>query len=217
MLVFTGMPLRYPYAVITKVLLFLEGGMAGRALLHRMAAVVLMGLCVYHLFYVLFSRRGHEDFLQMIPGRKDLGDFINTIKYYFGLSREPSKYGRFSYVEKFEYMAVAWGSVVMAATGLMLWFENTAMMILPKWALDIARVVHSYEALLAFLAIIIWHFYNVHLNPSAFPMSRIWLNGKISEEEMLRDHPLEYEEIMRERQGEYAEVEADGPPGPVDG
>jgi cytochrome b subunit of formate dehydrogenase len=74
------------------------------------------------------------------------------------------------------------------------------------WALDIIRIVHGFEAILAFLAIIIWHMYNVHLNPDVFPMSKVWITGKISKEEMMEHHPLEYEEIIRERR-EKAEVE----------
>ena len=87
----------------------------------------------------------------------------------------------------------------MIFTGLLLWLEDEAMLVLPKWTLDIARVVHSYEALLATLAIIIWHFYNVHLNPDNFPMSWTWLTGKISKEKMIHHHPLEYEKIVAER------------------
>jgi cytochrome b subunit of formate dehydrogenase len=94
----------------------------------------------------------------------------------------------------------------MIVTGLVLWFEEQAMMIRPKWSLDIARVVHSYEAVLAFLAIIIWHFYHVHLNPEVFPMSRIWLDGKISEHDMKEHHPLEYERITGSAEEELAEI-----------
>lgn len=107
------------------------------------------------------------------------------------------KFDRFNFIEKFEYLALAWGSVVMIVTGFALWFQDQAMVVLPKWTLDIAKVIHSYEALLAFLAIIIWHFYHVHLNPEVFPMSRVWLSGEISEHEMKTLHPLEYERIMK--------------------
>jgi hypothetical protein len=88
---------------------------------------------------------------------------------------------------------VYWGIVVMIGSGLILWFLETSLQFLPKFAADIAREAHSDEGLLATLAIIIWHFYNVHLNPEHFPMNRTFWTGMISEEEMRRHHPLEYE------------------------
>ena len=197
-LMITGMPVRYHEAKISKLLILLQGGMAGREVLHRVGALVLIGLCVYHLAYVLLSRKGHEDFLALMPTKKDISDLFTNLKWYFGLWKERALGHRFTYIEKFEYWAVVWGSVIMVFTGLMLWFEEGAMLIVPKWALDITRVVHSYEALLAFLAIIIWHLYNVHLNPTSFPMSKTWLTGMISEEEMKELHPLEYEKLQRE-------------------
>jgi hypothetical protein len=94
--------------------------------------------------------------------------------------------------------------IIMIGSGALLWFESTAMQFMPKFVLDIAKEAHSDEALLATLAIVIWHFYNVHLNPHKFPMSRTWITGRISREEMIEEHPLEYEEIMRRQKPEAA-------------
>ncbi|MDO8684330.1 MAG: cytochrome b/b6 domain-containing protein [Armatimonadota bacterium] len=202
-LVITGMPVRYPESPISHVMVRLMGGVTLRAALHRFWALVLISLCAYHLFYVLFSRRGREDLGEFIPSLKDAKDLIKMLKVYFGLSMDKPKFGRYNYIEKFEYFAMGWGSVVMVGTGLALWFEEQALIILPKWALDVANIIHSYEALLAFLAIVIWHFYHVHLNPESFPMSKIWLTGKITEHELRELHPLEYEDIKaKERRGE---------------
>jgi hypothetical protein len=89
--------------------------------------------------------------------------------------------------------------VIMIGSGLILWFLETSLQYLPKFAADIAREAHSDEGLLATLAIIIWHFYNVHLNPENFPMNWTMFTGRISEEEMRRHHPLEYEELRATR------------------
>jgi len=124
---------------------------------------------------------------------------LRNVLYFFGWAKEGARFGRFSYIEKFDYWAVYWGMVIMIGSGLIMWAEELAMQFLPKFALDIAHEAHSDEALLATLAIIIWHFYNVHLNPDHFPMSWTWWTGKISLEEMRRKHPLEYEEMLRER------------------
>jgi cytochrome b subunit of formate dehydrogenase len=199
-LMVTGLPLRYPHIGWLETVLTFPGSFALRAWLHRAAAVLLMVLSVYHIFYVLFSLTGRRDFRALLPTRQDGRDFLHTIKYYFGLAPDRPRFGRFSYVEKFEYLAIVWGSIVMIGTGLILWFMVAAMRLLPKGAWDIARAMHSYEALLAFIAIIVWHFYCVHFNPSVFPMSQVWLTGKISLSQMKAEHPLEYKE-WKEKHG----------------
>ena len=208
LLVLTGMPVRFVDWPISKTVVWAMGGATVRSAVHRFAALVLIGLCVYHLFYVLFSKRGREDLGELTPGLKDVRDLVQMLKYYFGLSPAKPRFGRYSFVEKFDYLAVGWGSVIMIGTGLLLWFEDQALTVLPKWALDVAKVIHSEEALLAFLAIVIWHFYHVHLNPESFPMSEIWLTGRITERELKELHPLEYEKIMDQEQ--HGENSTDG-------
>jgi len=105
---------------------------------------------------------------------------------------------------------VGWGSVIMIGTGLLLWFYDFAMTYLPRWAWEIAKAIHSWEAVLAFLAIIIWHMYNVHLNPSSFPMNMAWLTGRISERELREEHPLEYEQVIAEGAAPGAEPLREG-------
>lgn len=195
MLIVTGMPVFYSEVPTARMVVQFMGGIGLRGALHRAAAVVLLVLAAYHLLYILLSVRGREEFLSLMPERKDLDDAKGLLRYYFTGSTERPQFGRFSFYEKFEYMAVGWGMVVMGLTGLMLWFPEKAMLFLPKWMMDVARVIHSYEALLAFLSIIIWHFYNVHLGPHVFPMSVTWLNGLISEERMREEHPAEYARV----------------------
>jgi len=199
LLILTGMPLLIPKVVAVKKLFFFSGSFALRGLLHRFAAIILIGLSIYHTLYILFTDRGHEDLKAIVPKLQDLRNFIADVKYKLGLQGEKPRWGRFTLYEKFEYWAVVWGSIVMITTGFMLWFEEATMAVFPKWVLDVVTAIHSYEAILAFLAIIIWHMYNVHLNPDVFPMSKVWLTGRITGKEMLEHHPLEYEEMMRQR------------------
>jgi cytochrome b subunit of formate dehydrogenase len=134
----------------------------------------------------------------MLVRKRDLKDIVDLFLFNIGSRSEKPKFGKFNFKEKFEYWAVVWGSAVMIVTGLMQWYAEAAMIIFPKWALDVARIIHGYEAILAFLAVVIWHFYNVHLNPSVFPMSMVWITGRISIEELKENHPLEYEKLVAE-------------------
>jgi len=138
----------------------------------------------------------------LIPGLRDAKDLIQMMKWYFGLGQRRPKFGRYNYIEKFEYLAVGWGSVVMITTGALLWAPHISLMLVPKWVMDVAFVIHSWEAILAFLAIIIWHMYNVHYDPSVFPMSKVWLTGRIGLHEFREKHPLEYESRLGQTSSE---------------
>jgi len=214
-LIITGLPLKFHEARISQLFFDLVGGVQVSTLIHRIGAVGLMAVGAYHLFYLAAFREGRQNFVKLLPVPQDVRDFFQMLRYFLGRSDEKPRFGRFSYVEKFDYWAVYWGMVIMIGSGLILWFLETSLRYLPKFAADIAREAHSDEGLLATLAIIIWHFYNVHLNPEHFPMNRTFLTGMISEEEMRLHHPLEYEEILAAR-GVRASVPA-GPPAPAAG
>ena len=130
------------------------------------------------------------------------------LKYNLGLAPDKPAFGRFCYIEKAEYWAMAWGTMLMAATGAILWFENASMGHFTKLGFDIARTVHFYEATLATLAIIVWHFYFVVFNPDVYPMNLAWLTGRMSEGEMMEEHPLQLEEM---KATERAEADPDEP------
>jgi len=195
-LVGTGLPLKFHDAQWASFIVSVLGGVGRSRLIHRVAASGLIGVGVYHLLYVALSPYGRWNFLQLRPTRRDFGDLFRQTRYYLGLSSRGARFGRFSYVQKFDYWAVYWGMAIMVCSGAMLWFDELTLRFLPRYALDIARQLHSDEALLAVLAIVIWHFYNVHFNPRTFPMSRVWLTGKIARAQMEEEHPLEYEEML---------------------
>jgi formate dehydrogenase subunit gamma len=198
-LIVTGLPLKFHEARLSQLFFDLVGGVGTSTLIHRIGAVGLMAVGGYHLFYLVAFREGRRNLLKLLPVPQDVLDFFQMVRYFLGWTEETPRFGRFSYVEKFDYWAVYWGMVIMIGSGLILWFLETSLQFLPKFAADIAREAHSDEGLLATLAIIIWHFYNVHLNPEHFPMNRTFLTGRLSEEEMRRHHPLEYEELMAAR------------------
>jgi len=195
-LIITGLPLKFHEARVSQIFFDLIGGVQMSTLIHRIGAVGLIGVGAYHLLYLIASREGRRNFLALLPRPKDVTDLVQMLRYFLGRTDQKPRFGRFSYVEKFDYWAVYWGMVIMIGSGLLLWFLETSLQFLPKFGADIAREAHSDEGLLATLAIIIWHLYNVHLNPEHFPMNRTFWTGMISEEEMRRHHPLEYEELM---------------------
>jgi len=216
----TGLPLFFYEFKFFKWVLPSGRAFAVRGVLHRIAAVVLVLNLVWHVFYTVFTARGRANFKAMIPRPRDFRDAFEQFFHNAGLTRlvhrtglgkkffarhpywlfqEAPRYGRYNFVEKFEYWAVGWGSAVMIASGFFMWNVELSLRLFPLWVHNIFIIVHSYEAMLAFLAIIIWHMYNVHLNPEVFPMSKVWLNGKITGHELRTLHPLEYERIVEER------------------
>lgn len=169
-----------------------------RRLIHRIGAVIFILLSLYHLYYITFTARGRKIFIAFMPVPQDVRDLIQQLKFYFGLTTERPKFGKYNYIEKAEYLALIWGTLVMIFTGSILWFKTEATIFLPKWSLDVADLIHFMEALLASLAIIVWHFYYVILNPDVSPMNLTWLIGNLTEEEMEHEHPRELEEIKEE-------------------
>jgi formate dehydrogenase gamma subunit len=219
-LVVTGFMLHYPDSWWVVGLRRLDGGLFQlRSRMHRVAGVVLLLASTWHLIHIAFTRRGREFVRDMVPRPRDLADALGVLRYNLGLTPHKPRFGRFSYVEKSEYWALVWGTIVMGVTGAVLWFENAAMSLLTKLGWDIARTVHFYEAWLATLAILVWHLYYVVFNPDVYPMSTSWLTGTISEREMLEEHPLELEAMERAKREEAARQRVAGQPvrGPEEG
>jgi cytochrome b subunit of formate dehydrogenase len=204
LLIITGMPIKFPNFILSRIVINLWGGINNSTLVHRIGAGMLIYFMVHHLFYTILSRDGRRDFLLLIPMPKDLRDAVQNVRFFLGKEGEKPKFGRFSYIEKFDYWAVYWGCIIMIGSGLLLWGESIALKYMPKYVLDIAHEAHSDEAMLATLAIVIWHFYNVHFNPERFPGTLMWWHGQISEHEIKEEHPLEYDEIMAKRKEQAA-------------
>jgi len=193
-LVITGFALKYPDAWWVGIF-FHPPASAMRSLLHRIAGVLVVLLGIYHILYMVSSRRGRSHMVALIPTFKDLLDAFKTMGYDLGISKERPKFGRYSYIEKIEYFGALWGTFVMVVTGFILWYPKYFSLFLPSWGVNVARLIHFYEAILASMTILVWHLYSVMFDPDVYPMNWAKITGKISEEEMRHHHPLELEEI----------------------
>lgn len=197
-LVITGFALRFGDNWIFSFLFGWDHGFQVRGIIHRVAAVVMTLSTVWHMFFLL-THRGRVFFKDMIPNFTDLKDFIQRILYNLGLSKTAPRFKRFSYIEKAEYWALLWGNAVMILTGILLWFDNMFVQFLPKGFLDVSLVIHFYEAILASLAILIWHLYSTVFNPHVYPMNPSWITGKMPRDMYVHEHPdAEIEEVNKE-------------------
>jgi cytochrome b subunit of formate dehydrogenase len=175
-LVYSGFALKYPESWWAIMLQF--GDNEARGLVHRVAAVGLMGACLFHFGHIAVSARARGQMAAFLPKVADFREFGHRIAYNLGRRESPPAPVRVGYVEKLEYWAALWGTAITAITGLILWFENWTLTYLPGWVPEAATVLHFLEAILATLAILIWHFYFVIYDPAVYPMDMTWLTGK---------------------------------------
>jgi len=207
-LVITGFALTYPGSILGWIFPFSE---SVRSWTHRIAGAVLIGTSLYHLYYVVAKRAGRKLIYDMMPIPKDAVDLFSNMRYYLGLGGVRPEFGRFNYAEKMEYWALVWGTIVMAATGLALWFKVFVGNILPRWWLDVATAIHFYEAVLATLAILVWHFYMVFFDPDVYPMNWAWKDGKMDIELYHHEHGADHETISKSIEEAAAKAEEEEP------
>jgi formate dehydrogenase gamma subunit len=205
LLAVTGFALKFPDSWVAKLL---GSNEMFRRWSHRVAGVVLLAAGAYHLFYLLATRDGRQLLRDMLPVKKDVKDVTDNARYLAGLSATRPKAGRFGYAEKMEYWAVVWGTIIMGVTGLMIWFKMDVTQFLPRWAVDVALTIHYYEAILACLAIVVWHFYHVIFDPDVYPVNWACWDGKVSEHWYAEEHALDPMHVKQtpEKNGESKEV-----------
>jgi len=202
-LALTGMALKFSYMSWAQTASRFLGGFDSMGFQHRFGAIMLSIVAAVHFWDVIRRKRAkRQTWLQLIAGpdsiifnRRDLTEFIQSIKWFFGLGSRPN-YGRYTYWEKFDYFAVAWGVAIIGTTGLVLWFPEFFTYIVPGWAVNVATIIHSDEALLAVGFIFTIHFFNTHFRPDKFPMDPVIFTGLVPLDELKYDKPGEYEAML---------------------
>lgn len=188
----TGLPQKFPLNGTSQAVIAALGGIELTRQIHHMAAILMILQSVYHVVIVGYRVLVQRTSLTMLPGIQDGQHIIQAVLYYIGKRKHMPRFGRYTFAEKMEYWAMVWGTVMMALTGFMMWNPIAATRVLPGEFIPAAKAAHGAEAVLAALAIILWHFYNVHLkqfNTSMF-------TGRMSEHEMREEHPAELASML---------------------
>jgi thiosulfate reductase cytochrome b subunit len=201
MLAVSGLPLKFAAAPWANKMIVYLGGAHAAGIIHRIAAIITFGYFAVHLLMLVYAWfvKGERGFFwgwrSMVPQLTDVRDFIANMKYFLYLGPRP-KFDRFTYWEKFDYLAVFWGVAMIGVSGLMLWLPEVFAKFLPGWTLNAAYIIHSDEALLATGFIFLFHFFHTHLRPEAFPMDPVIFTGSMPLERFKEERPLEYERMV---------------------
>ena len=204
-LAITGLPRRYYDTWWADSLVAFFGGLGTMGVIHRIGAVVLAGVGIFHLLYYILGERDIPFWKRdVIPQKKDFTDFYKHLKYILRLSDEMPSMGRFTWYHKFDYLGAFWGLVIMGASGIIMWNFEIFLQYIPLAAIETIWVVHGEEGTLAILFLVLIHFYWRHTSPEVFPMNTCWLHGEISKEIMEKYHPEELKSIEK---GEKKRIE----------
>lgn len=197
-LALTGFPQKFVEAGWAQWMLLHLGGIDRVRWLHRFSGILFALVAGLHIVSVISLALTRRIRFSMVPSKKDFKDAIITLRYYLGLSEEQAQFDRYDYRQKFEYWGLILGGMIMILTGFILYFPTFWTRFLAGEVIPAANVAHSSEGLLAFLVVIIWHIYNAHLNPDVFPFDSSIFTGRISEERMLQEHPVEHARLVGE-------------------
>lgn len=197
-LAITGFALKYPLSWWAEGLYALGLSEPVRQIIHRTAGTIMLALGLYHIIYLLATERGREVLLNLLPNISDVRTAVYTMMYYLRLTKEKPEFDKYDYAEKAEYWALIWGTIVMGVTGLILWFPTVVGDWAPVWFIKVAEIVHFYEAILASLAILVWHWFFVIYRPSEYPMSFVWVDGKMTLKNYKHHHKKHFKRVALE-------------------
>ena len=196
----TGLTLHFADLWWAPIIMKLFGGIDMARVIHRIAAFIMVTASVYHICTIVggtlhkIMKKRFDLSRTQIPQLKDARDIVHDIKYFIGKEKNRPKMEKFMYKQKLHYLAILWGTFVLVAAGTTLLFPETLATIWPnpRFAQDLARLMHADEAIMAITVIVFWHWSNVHLVPGRFPLQWSFLTGRITREHQIEEHFLEY-------------------------
>lgn len=191
----TGLPQKYNSVGFSQWLIGILGGVDVVRFVHRIFGIILAATGLYHGLEVSYQVLLKKQNASMLPNLKDAIDTVGSLRYALGVTQKRPRYGRYSFRQKFEYWGIVFGGIMMVFTGVVLFYPTIVARYLPGEIIPLAKVAHSYEALLAFLTIIIWHMYGAHFGPGKFPFDSTMFTGKMRADLLREEHPLEYERL----------------------
>jgi cytochrome b subunit of formate dehydrogenase len=194
---FTGLIQKFSTNQFSSALIFILGGIERVRIIHHYSAIVMMIVSGYHVLMLAYKVFVLRVPWTILPIFEDIQHLIQDILYFLGLRKHRAYYGRYNYAEKVEYLAVVWGTVIMGLTGFMMWNPVSTTRFLPGEFIPAAKAAHGAEAILAVLAIIIWHFYHVHIKH----FNKSMFTGKLNRNEMMHEHPAELAQIDSNQAG----------------
>ncbi len=198
LLVITGFALKHPDALWAQGLAQLGLTESARGLLHRGAALVLIAVALLHFWCLFFKKSWKGEFKSLLPRWLDVKQFVQNMRFHLGKTTERPQFGRYGYIEKLEYWGLVWGTLIMTATGLVLWFPEMATAVFPAWIVKVCEVIHYYEAWLATLAIVFYHMFFALFHPKDSPIDWTGFTGKMTDEAAKEKFPAWYRQLKDE-------------------
>ena len=192
----TGFAQKYYDLALSQWIVLHLGGIDAVRIIHRITGLFLILALAQHILAAIAGVLFGKWDTSIIITKCDFTDAITNIKYYLGMVEHPARCGRYDYRQKFEYWGILTGSILMGITGISLWFPALVTLVLPGEVIPIAKILHTNEALVLMLLVVVWHIYNSIFSPEVFPVDAVMFTGKISRERMIREHPLEYEQCF---------------------
>jgi cytochrome b subunit of formate dehydrogenase len=195
-LLVTGFPQKFDQSEVGRWVLGLFGGLDNARLVHRVAGVVFAVHAGLHLLVILVGLLSRRMRLTLFPLPQDLRDAWDNLRFYFGHRDHPPELPKYDYRQKFEYIGLVLGGMVMIFSGIVLMVPVLVARWLPGEVIPASQVAHSNEAMLAFLVLVVWHIYATVLSPDVFPLDKSMFTGYMGAHELKQHHALEYKRVF---------------------